>query len=79
MSVTQAHPAMSNGVSVDTEEGVVRGTRKLRKSGDSYVVTIPAQVLETAEFEPGQMLSVAAPFEGGEIAITPTEENDSDK
>jgi antitoxin component of MazEF toxin-antitoxin module len=70
---------MSNGVSVDPEEGVVKGTRKLRKSGDSIVVTLPAQVVETAEFEIGEMLTVAASFEGDEIAVTSASEEDDEE
>ncbi|MCU4743440.1 AbrB/MazE/SpoVT family DNA-binding domain-containing protein [Natronoglomus mannanivorans] len=75
---------MSNGVDVDPDAKEVSGVRKLRRSGDSYVISIPPEVLDMSGLEPGEHYKVAAPFEGGEITISPKEseedtedENDS--
>lgn len=69
MSVAYPHSIMSNGVEIDANAGEVYGVRKLRRSGDSYVVSIPPEVLETSDLEPEQATEVVTSIEGGGILI----------
>lgn len=62
---------MSNGVDVDPDAGEVSGVRKLRRSGDSLVISIPPEVLDMSGLEAGERYEVVAPFEGGEVTIRP--------
>ena len=55
---------------VDTDREVTWDTRPLRKSGNSVVVSIPPEVLETAGLERGDTIELSAPFEGGKITVT---------
>jgi antitoxin component of MazEF toxin-antitoxin module len=60
---------MTNGVSIDPETGTVTGIRKLRESGNSVVLTIPKQVLETAGMEAGETVTITANMSGDTITI----------
>ncbi|WP_157972451.1 hypothetical protein [Saliphagus sp. LR7] len=69
---------MTNGVDIDPDAEEVSGVRKLRKSGDSYVISIPPEVLETSGLDPGEHYKVATSFEGGSITISLAEEQEEE-
>lgn len=69
MSMAQPQPMMSNGVEIDADAGEVYGVRKLRESGDSLVISIPPEVLQTSDLEAGEMVEVATNLDGGEIRV----------
>lgn len=61
-------------VQIDTENGEVREQRQLRKSGDSTVVSLPPEVLEHADVEQGDEVTVAVGFNSGTIELRVEEE-----
>lgn len=69
---------MSMSVHIDTGEREVRTQRQFRRSGNSTVVSIPAEILETADFETGDEVEVAAVFEEGQIRLRKPEEEPED-
>ncbi len=48
--------------------------RKIFRSGNSTVVSIPPEVLDILDLEPGDEVNVAADPERGRIVVTPTED-----
>ncbi len=48
--------------------------RKIFRSGNSTVVSIPPDVLDILDLEPGDEVNVAADPERGRIVVTPTED-----
>lgn len=67
---------MSNGVSIDPDEGTVTGIRKLHDSGNSTVLTIPQEVLDAVGMESGDQVSITAKVQGDTITIEPVEDSD---
>ena len=61
---------------IDTENGEASDSRKLRESGNSVVVTLPPEILETAGLETGDTVQVAAAFEGGKITVKDADTDD---
>lgn len=60
---------MGNGVDVDPDEGVVRATRTVRKSGGSLVVSFPREVLQVAGLDEGDDVLLEAEWDGDAIHI----------
>jgi len=66
-------------VEVDAEAQEAKATRRLRRSGNSVVVSIPPQLLRQAGFIEGDEVEVIAPFDGGSIELqNAAEESDDD-
>lgn len=51
---------MSERVDIDAEEGVATTTRQIGKSGNSFVVRIPPQLLQMASMEKGDRVTLTA-------------------
>lgn len=64
-------------VEYDPESDEVRGTRSLRRSGNSVVVSLPPEVLRQAGFTDGDDVVVAAGFSGGEVVLRALETDES--
>jgi antitoxin component of MazEF toxin-antitoxin module len=62
--------------SVDVDSETMEDTRLLRESGNSVVVSIPPEILDTAGLETGDTVTVSAPFEGGQINVKETTGDD---
>lgn len=67
---------MSIDIDSDAEES--RATRKVRKSGNSVVVSLPRTLLREADFLVGDEVEVAASFDGGSIVIRPADASGDD-
>lgn len=59
---------MSERVEIDAEEGVATTTRQIGKSGNSFVVRIPPQLLQMASMEKGDRVTLTAQM--GDECIT---------
>lgn len=60
---------MHMSVEIDTDAGEVRKTGRLRRSGDSTVLTIPPEVLEQAGAGEGDRVTIAVPFGSSTIEV----------
>jgi antitoxin component of MazEF toxin-antitoxin module len=69
---------MGNGVDVDPDEGVVRATRPLRKSGGSTVISFPPEMLQSVAFEEDDELVLEADWGGDEIRLRKVESDDTE-
>lgn len=61
-------------VEIDTEKGEVKKRRKLRRSGDSVVISLPPEVLQQAEAGEGDEVVVAVPFGSSIIELRKEDE-----
>ncbi len=68
---------MGRRVNIDMERGAVVGTRKLRDSGNSTVLTIPPEILDVADLEAGDEITLTADMESGKITIVKKESEES--
>jgi hypothetical protein len=73
MSTTEVLPDMGYRVQFNPEENTVTGTRPLRISGGSTVLTIPPEILDVLEWEDGDNLTLEADYEEGSLVIEATE------
>jgi len=62
-------------VDIDPEKDEASATRRLRKSGNSTVVSLPPELLRKAGFEEGDEIEVAAGFDGGEIELRKSDDD----
>jgi antitoxin component of MazEF toxin-antitoxin module len=60
---------MSERVDIDAEEGVATTTRQIGKSGNSFVVRIPPQLLQMASMEKGDRVKLTAQMGGECISL----------
>jgi len=60
-------------VTVDPDNGEVRATRTIRKSGNSTAVVIPPELLDAAGFELGDDVDLVCDFDTGEVSMRRTE------
>lgn len=68
-------------VRVDFDAGKIVAHRTIRKSGRSHVISIPPEILDAADFEPGDDVSVLLDNSSGELIIRtdPDIEQDDDE
>lgn len=59
----------SMAVTVDDDRGEVAANRKVRRSGGSYVVSLPPEILEVADFGPDDDVVVSRKHESGAIEL----------
>ncbi len=64
---------MAVNTDVATNENTISLTRKLRRSGNSTVLTIPTEILETADLEADDEIEFALDNEG-RIVLSKTED-----
>lgn len=64
---------MGRGVEIDKDDKEVSARRKLRESGGSTVVTIPPEMLDLIDIEPGDQVELQAEMFGDEIRLRITE------
>jgi len=69
---------MGNGVDIDPDEGVMRASRALRKSGGSTVVSLPPEMLQSVGFGEGDELLIEADWGGDEIRLQRVDAEDVD-
>ena len=67
---------MDDRVRVDAETNTVWSNRTLRESGGSVVVTLPRQVVEAAQLDIGEQVTIAAHLSDGEIRISKAQTRD---
>ena len=65
--------SMSMSVNINPSNQTVRATRNLRKSGDSTVLTIPPEVLQSLDLEPTDTLEIEGDWGEGEIRLRKVE------
>lgn len=68
---------MGRKVEIDRENKKIRGTRTLRESGSSSVVTIPNEIIQAVGFENGDDIELEADMFGDEIRLRKVESDDS--
>ena len=78
MSIQDERPHMSESVDFDPDEGVVRTTRKIGKSGSSMVIRIPPQALQAASLEYQDQVELVADMNEKTITIRAVEDADDD-
>jgi len=66
-------------VNVDADNGEVRATRTVRRSGNSTVVVIPPEMLGAVGFDLGDDVDLVAGLESGEIVLRPAEKQPTDE
>jgi len=59
----------SMSVTIDPDSKTARGSRALRESGNSVVLTIPPQILQQAGMESGDEVEMVAELGSGEISV----------
>ena len=69
MSVSVERLDVTRRVSYDRETDTFRGTRTLRDSGNSQILTIPPTLLEAVGFESGDEIELTASPDEGEIVL----------
>lgn len=67
---------MGRKVEIDRENQMIRGTRTLRESGSSSVVTIPNEIIQAVGFENGDDIELEADMFGDEIRLRKVESDD---
>jgi antitoxin component of MazEF toxin-antitoxin module len=60
---------MGSSVSIDPERSTVSAERRIRQSGNSNVLTIPRQMLESVGFERGDDIELEADMDSKEIVL----------
>jgi len=61
---------------IDADSNELIDLRKLRRSGDSVVVTIPPEILENSEMELGENLTVALDLETQNVELRTVKSGD---
>lgn len=67
---------MGRKVEIDRENQMIRGTRTLRESGSSSVVTIPNEIIQAVGFENGDDIELEADMFGDEIRLRKVESDE---
>lgn len=65
--------AMSMSVNINPSTNTVEGTRSLRNSGSSVVLTIPPEVLQSLDLGPGDEMKITGDWSTRELTVRPTE------
>lgn len=61
--------AMSMSVDINPSTHTVTATRSIRKSGSSFVLTIPPEIMQSLDLDEGEKMRLEGNWETGDITV----------